>query len=239
MSSESDATLPRENPWISLLCNIVLPVIILNKLSAKMGAGPALVLALAFPLGYGGYDLYRRRKTNFFSILGILNTLITGGLALLGVTGMWFAIKEAAFPLLLGIFVFFSAGTAKPAVELLFLNPAVFHVDRLKEKIGERGAEGDFRRLLISSTRWLAGSFFLSAALNFVLATRIFLPLPDGLDEAARSVQLNEQIAQMHQWSFLVILVPSMVFLMAIFYVVIRRLKQLTGLGDDDLFKVG
>lgn len=237
--SANDVEIPRENPFVSLLCNIVLPVVILNKLSSKWGAGIALVVALAFPLGYGAWDLYRRRKTNFFSLLGLLNTLITGGLALLGVTGLWFAIKEAAFPFLLGVFVFFSAGTKKPAVEMLFLNPAVFQLDRLREKIRELNAETQFHRLLMLSTRWLAVSFFLSAGLNFALATRIFLPLPEGLDDAARSVQLNEQIAQMHQWSFLVILAPSMAFLMTIFYVVIRKLKQMTGLGDDDLFRVG
>lgn len=237
--SAKDTEIPREHPLLSLLCNIVAPVIILNKFSSKWGAAAALVVALAFPLGYGIWDYFKRRKTNFFSILGLLNTLITGGLALVGVTGMWFAVKEAAFPLLLGIFVFFSANTSKPAVEMLFLNPAVFQLDRLREKIGELKIEDQFHRLLMMSTRWLAVSFFLSAALNFILATRIFLPLPDGLDADARSIQLNEQIASMHQWSFLVILVPSMIFLMTIFYVVIRKLKQMTGLGDDDLFKVG
>ena len=36
----------------------------------------------------------------------------------------------------------------------------------------------------------------------------------------------------------LIQLIPFALVL-AIFYFVIRRLKQLTGLGDDDLFKVG
>lgn len=236
--SAKDETLPRENPWISLIANIVLPVVILNKLSETLGPAKALVLALAFPLAYGGWDLWRRKKVNFISLLGILNTLITGGLALLGVAGLWFAVKEAAFPLLLGIFIFASAGTSKPAIGLLLLNPNVFHLDRLQQRVKDLGAEGDFKALVISSTRWLAGSFFLSAVLNFVLASRIFLPIPQDLDEGARSIRLNEQIADMHQWSFLVILAPSMIFLMSIFYVVVRRLKQITGLRDDEIFRI-
>lgn len=242
--SENTSTLPdvktppQENTIVSLVCNIVLPVVILNKLSVKMGPGPALLLALAFPLGYGLWDWYRRRKTNVFSVLGLLNTLITGGLALIGIMGFWFAVKEAAFPLLIGLFVFFSSWTRKPAVQILFLNPAIFHVDRMTERIAQQGREIEFGKLLAAATRWLAASFFLSAALNFVLAMRIFTPLPDDLIGDARSIRLNEQIAEMHQWSAVVILVPSMIFLMAIFYLLIRKLKQLTGLGEDELFKI-
>lgn len=239
----SDAIEPKrrekpENTLISLACNILLPILILNKLTTRIGPGPALALALAFPLGYGAWDLYQRRKANPISILGLLNTLITGGLAWVGVTGFWFAVKEAAFPALVGVFVFVSAWTRKPAIEVLFLNPNLFHLDRMKEKIAERGQEDGFKNLLRTSTRWLAISFFLSAVLNFLLASRIFLPIADDMEAGLRSAQLNEQIAQMTQWSMLVILVPSMIFLMAILYFVIRRLKFITGLGDDELLKL-
>lgn len=230
-------TPPQENTLVSLLCNIVLPVVILNKLSTKLGPGPALLLALAFPLGYGAWDWWRRKKANVFSVLGLLNTLITGGLALIGIMGFWFAVKEAAFPLLIGLFVFVSAWTRKPAVQVLFLNPTLFHLDRMTDRIESEGRENEFRRLMSAATRWLAASFFLSAVLNFVLALRIFTPLPDDLIGDARSIRLNEQIAEMHQWSAVVILVPSMLFLMAIFYLLIRKLKTLTGLSEDELFK--
>ena len=97
---------PNENAFINLLVNIAIPVLILNKLSQKIGPTQALILAVAFPLTYGIYDLIRRKKWNAFSLLGLLNVSITGSLAVFGLGGVWFQIKEAAFPLLIGIFVF-------------------------------------------------------------------------------------------------------------------------------------
>lgn len=227
-----------ENTILNLLCNIVIPVLILNKLTARLGPGTALILALAFPLTYGAWDLIRRRKANPFSLLGMLNILITGGLAWIGINGFWFAVKEAAFPLLIGIFVLASSWSKKPAVAMLFVNPALFNMDRMNESLKQHGREKEFERLLQRATRWLACSFFLSAALNFILASRIFLPMADGLDAATISTQLNDQIATMTQWSMLVILLPSMVFLSAILYGLIVQVRKLTGLTDEEFMKV-
>ena len=113
----------KENAFLNLIFNIALPVFILNKLSKTIGPLNALILALAFPLAYGAYDLIKRKKVNAFSILGLLNVSLTGGLALMGLNGFWFAVKEAAFPALVGCFVLGSAFTKKPFIETLFLNP--------------------------------------------------------------------------------------------------------------------
>lgn len=238
MSNETKKTPGQENTILNLLFNIVIPVFILNKLTARLGPGPALLLALAFPLSYGAYDLIRRRKANPFSLLGLLNILITGGLAWIGINGFWFAVKEAAFPLLIGIFVLASSWGKKPAVAMLFVNPALFHMDRMNESLKQHGREKEFEQLLKRATRWLAGSFFLSATLNFLLAERIFLPMADNLDEAAKSVLLNDQIATMTQWSLLVILLPSMIFLSGILYGLIVKVRALTGLKDDEFMKI-
>lgn len=229
---------PRENPLISLACNILIPIFALKKLSEPLGPGWALIIALAFPLVYGGWDLIKTKKPNVMSILGLLNTLITGGLALVGVTGHWFAVKEAAFPLLIGLFVFFSATRKRSAIELLFLNPQLFRLERLQEAISVGNLEARFRHLMVNSTRWLAVSFFLSALLNLVLALAIFEPLPLELAELERQTRLNDQIASMTQWSMLVILLPSMAFLMTIFFVLVKKLKLLTGLSDDELLNL-
>lgn len=229
---------PRENALVSLAFNILIPVLALKKLTEPLGPATALIIALAFPLAYGGWDLLRTKKPNAMSILGLLNTLITGGLALIGVTGHWFAVKEAAFPLLIGLFVFFSATRKRSAIELLFLNPQLFRLERLQESVAAKNLEARFRGLMTSSTRWLAVSFFLSAALNLGLALMIFEPLPLELAEADRQSKLNEQIASMTQWSLLVILLPSMVFLMTIFFVLVKKLKGLTGLTDDELLNL-
>ena len=54
-----NANSKKENPLLSLLLNVVAPVAVLTLLSGEDRLGPAggLVVALAFPLGYGAYDL--------------------------------------------------------------------------------------------------------------------------------------------------------------------------------------
>lgn len=227
----------QENAFLNLICNIFLPIFILNKLTSSLGAVPALFLALAFPLGYGLWDLWRRKKTNMFSLLGLINIGVTGTFALSHLDGPWFSLKEAAFPLLIGTFVFFSAHTERPFVETLFLNANLFRMDLIRERIASLGRQPEFRQLLKTSTRWLSMSFLVSAALNFVLASRIFSSLPETLNEVERSEALNAQIAEMTKWSMMVILIPSVAFLMGIFYHLLKGLRRLTGLTDEELMK--
>ena len=70
------------NPFLNMLFNIFLPILILNKGTQVFGAVNALILALAFPLGFGAVDWWNRKKTNFFSLLGLINISLTGGFAL-------------------------------------------------------------------------------------------------------------------------------------------------------------
>ena len=79
-------TAPKENAFVSLLANIVVPALILTKgakLCARLfGAEPSaalvLVVALAFPTGYFVLDYLRRRELNWISAVGFAGTLLTG-----------------------------------------------------------------------------------------------------------------------------------------------------------------
>ncbi|WP_347356602.1 VC0807 family protein [Bdellovibrio sp.] len=228
---------PKENGLLNIIFNIVLPVLILNKLSKFIGPFWALILALAFPLGYGAYDLIKRKKFNAFSALGLLNVLLTGGLALLGLSGFWFAVKEAAFPALVGLFVVGSAFTKKPFIETLFLNPALMKVDLLEERLKENGKQKEFHDHMKKATIWLSLSFVFSAICNFVLARQIFTEIDPTLTADVQSTVLNEQIAKMTTWSMAIIMVPSMIFLLGIFWYLMRGIKQHSGLSTEELLK--
>ena len=60
----------KENLLLNLACNVAAPALILSKLSERLGAKTALVVALSFPLAYGIYDLIKRRNFNFLAALG-------------------------------------------------------------------------------------------------------------------------------------------------------------------------
>jgi hypothetical protein len=236
MPENKTAKKPEHN-WLSLIFNVVLPVVILHKLSERLGPTPALLLALSFPLGYGIYDFIQRKKVNPLSLLGFLNVTVTGGLAVLGMGGMWFSLKEAFFPLLIAFFVLGSAFTKKPFIKTVFFNPQLMDLDKIYGILTERSKEADFEQHLRTSTIFLSGSFFLSAVLNFTLALRVFTELDPTLTDTQKSLILNGQIATMTQWSFLVIMVPSLLCLIFILWYLLSGIKKLTSLKIDDFMK--
>jgi hypothetical protein len=231
-----DKPQPKENPLISILANVVLPVFILNKLSSQSPL-VALVIAMAFPLGYGGYSFIRNKKINFISVLGILNTLFTGGFAILKLDGIWFAVKEAGFPLLIGVFVLFSSFGKSPFLKLILLDSGALNTDDLYKAIKEKSVDLDFTKLVQRFTLYFSTSFFLSAFLNFVLALRIFKKIPKDITEIAQTEMLNQQIADMTWQGYVVIFIPSILVLFVTFFFFFRKLTALTGLPFEKLVK--
>lgn len=231
-----------ENPLLNLVFNIVLPVIILNQLSKRMGSsGPlvALIAALILPIGYGAFDYIKRKKRNYISLLGILNVAFTGGFALLKLDGLWFAVKEAFFPLIIGGAVYISNLMDKPLVQILFWNNNVFQIARIEERLRERHNQAKLGQLFKRATFLFSLSFFMSAFLNFVLAARIFTEIDDSLSELARSEILNQQIAQMTWQGYVVIALPMMVFVGLIMWFILRQLKNLSGLSLEEILPTG
>ncbi|TNG02820.1 MAG: MFS transporter, partial [Gammaproteobacteria bacterium] len=106
MKSETQSE-HKPRPLLDLVFSVVIPAFILMKLSGEAELGPvnALLLALAFPLGLGLYELIRFRKYNFISILGLVSVLLTGGIGLLELDAHWLAVKEAMIPGLIGSIV--------------------------------------------------------------------------------------------------------------------------------------
>ncbi len=235
--SENQKELKPENPFLNIIFNIVIPVFVLNKLSVQLGAAQALLLALAFPISYGLYDLWARKKVNWISVLGLFNVMTTGGFALLGVCGMWFALKEASLPTLLGLWVLGSAYTQNPVVDKMLLNPQIFKRDLVEEKLKSLGKMDDFKNLVKTSTLYFSFSFFLSGLLNFALATYVFAPIDSSLTQEQSAHVLNEQIAQMTSYSFVVIMIPSMVVLGLVLWHLLRGLSKITGLKFEEMMK--
>ena len=226
-----------ENGLKNILINVIIPILILNKLSSRIGPKPALLLAISLPLVYGLTDLIRKKKTNYFSILGLINISVTGSLAILRLDGMWFAVKEAAFPILIGIFVVISSWTENPFIKSLLLNPQLMHLDVIHNKLEERGEWLAFNQHLRVATRFLALTFIISAMVNFMLALQIFIPIDVALDESAHAIILNEQIAKMTMWAAAVIILPSMLMLSGILWYLLKGIRQTTGLLTDQILK--
>lgn len=224
--------------WMNLIIDIALPVIILNKLSPYLGEkGPlyALLIAISLPLGHGLFDFIKDRKINWISLLGLLNVLLTGGFALLKLKGIWFAVKEASFPALIGIFVFFSSFSKKPLFGFFLNQPGLFSMDLIQSRLDDLNRNKDYKDLIKRCTLLFSGTFFLSALLNFFLAISIFKDIPEELLEKEKADLLNSQIADMTWMGYVVIALPLMVITTSLFYYCLRSLAQLTQLSLNDL----
>lgn len=221
----------------NILFSILIPVIILNK-GKTFGFTPtqALIVALLFPICYGVYSSYKERKINFISILGLINVLFSGILTLLALDGMWFAIKEAFFPLLIGIFVFASSFTKNPFFKTIFLNPSVINLDQVNQKLDTPESKTAFEKIMVDDTRYLALSFLLSSVLNYGLSVYIFSPIDPATPLETKQEILNNQLSQMTLYSMLVIVVPSMIFVGTILFFSIKKISALTGLKLDQIF---
>ncbi|MGE0762173.1 MAG: VC0807 family protein [Bdellovibrionales bacterium] len=230
----------RENPMLSILINVILPVILLQQMGKRLGEqGPllALLAALALPIGYGLWDYARNHHKNYVSLFGIVSVAFTGGFALMRLEGIWFAVKEAAFPALMALGVAASALSRKPLMGTLFYNEQLLHLAKIEQRLNERSQNLAFSRLVRNSTFWLAGSFVLSSVLNYVLARRIFIDLDPSLAHDVRADMLNEQIAKMTGMGFVAIALPMMIFTGAVLYYFLSRLARLTALSFDEIVK--
>jgi hypothetical protein len=228
----------KENPFINLLANILLPVFILNKTALFPGDNKALIalgVALLFPIGYGLWDLIKNSKTNYFSILGLVNTLITGLFAVYTLDGIWFAIKEAALPACLGIGVYITSVKGRPFIKNLISTSGMFDMDLINSKSQELGSEPQIKDSFLRANKLFSISFFISAVLNFVLAIYIFVPITTETSTSDKAIMLNGQISQMTWAGMLVISVPMIFFLGYTFYRLIQDLQVHTGLTQDEI----
>lgn len=220
----TDAAKP--NPLLELTITLIIPALILMKLSGPedLGAASALVVALSFPLAWGVRDFWKHRKWNMFAVLGVVSTVLTGGIGLLALDTRWIAIKEAAVPGLIGLAVLGSTYTRYPLVKTILLNPAIIDTARLQERLEAHGATKDFEVRLLHATWMLSGTFFFSSAMNYFLATSIVV-------SPAGTTAFNEELGRLTLLSYPFIALPSMAMMVFVIYYLSRTTKKLTGLS--------
>jgi intracellular septation protein A len=220
----------KPRPMVDLIVSIAIPSFILMKLSGEKYLGPTggLIAALAFPLGWGIFELIKYRKFNFVALLGLLSVLLTGGIGLFELDNKWLAIKEAAIPAVIGIAVLVSTFTPYPLIKTLLFNPDVMDIEKIKQKLAEHNSTSIFEKRLMKATYLVACSFAFSATMNYILA-KWLVTSPAGTPE------FNEQLGQLTLYSYPMIALPSMVMLLGIFYYLWRTIRDLTGLKLADV----
>lgn len=224
----------KPNPLLEVGITILVPAIVLMQLSSeqRLGPMPALFLALAFPVSWGLWDAFRRRKLNWLAVLGVVSTLLTGGIGLLKLDAQWLAVKEAAVPGLIGLAVLASLATSKPLIRLLVFNDNIFDVERVRAALAARNNVVPFELKLRQGTLLLACTFFFSSVANYFLA-RWVVTSPAG------SEAFNQELGRLTLLSYPVIALPSMAMMIALLLWLAKGARQLTGLDLSDMLRTG
>ncbi len=242
MNSNTDNPSPAPTPtppknnlrdlFINLLFNIIIPTLILTKLSSNeyLGVQTALITALSFPIGYGLKDLIQQRKVNFFSVLGIVNVGLTGGIGLLELDPTWLAIKEATIPAIFGIATLLSLKTPYPIVRTFLFNDMILNIEKINNALDEHNQSANFDRAMLKAHYIVAGSFFLSSALNFILARIIVVSQPG-------TEAFNVELGKLTALSYPVIAIPSTIVLMFALWYLFHSIQKLTELELEDIVK--
>jgi hypothetical protein len=219
---------PRANPLLELAVTIVAPSVVLTSGAPYLGNTGTLLVALAFPLAWGLWDGLRRRRVNALSVVGLVSTLLTGGIGLLKLDADWLAIKEGAVSALIGVAVAVSAWTKRPLIHLLVFDAALLDDERIAKALTERGTADRFEARLRQATLWLAATFFFSAAANYALA-RWLVRSPAGTEA------FNAELGRLTLLSWPLIALPSMLMMGVLLWWLARSARQLTGLTLNDM----
>jgi len=231
----------KENPLISIILNIVIPVFILKKgnniltdvdfIFSINEQIVVLLVALSFPMIYFFIDLSLKKQANFISILGFVNVLLTGGIGVFGgmygLSRIWFILKEGLMPLIIGLVFLFTIKKGNPLMRTFIYNEAIFNTGVINNKLNEINKLSDFNKVLEKSSYLIVLAFFFSSIIQFVLASIIVTVDPGHID-------FNDQVGTMTWVSYFVVMIPSLLMFGISIYRMVMGIKELTGFKTED-----
>lgn len=235
----------------SLVVGIFLPAVVLNIASGpdnkpwQVGPAASVVLAISIPLTYGVFLFLKSKQISVLALAGMGSTLLTGVITCLawqsngGVDQSIFpllAAKEALLPIVLGFCVLLSHFSSAPLIRTIVFNSRLFDLARINEALAAQGTARECEAVLRTAAAVLAGAFFASGVILFVL-TLYFLGAIDVSALNARELYSKALSKQMF-WGAVATIVPFMIVVGGIIVWLRIRLERLTGLGKDELMTV-
>src|SRR5690606_32972590 len=111
-------------------------------------------------------------------------------------------------------------------------NDKVLKINKVDAALQEYGTHNAFEKTLTKASFMIAGSFFLSSILNYVLAKIILVSQPG-------TAEFNAQVGKMTALSYPVIALPMLVIMMGTLFYVFRSIRLLTHLTLEEIVNDG
>ncbi len=219
------------NP-VSVLVNIAIPVVILLTLSApdRLGALPALLLAIGIPAVWGIVELLRTRRIEPAALLGVISVILTGVIGVFELSTRLLAVKEAAIPIGFAILLVMSNSTRFPVVTMLA--DAVQRRERVRMEVERKGEQAAYRRHLQRSGNVWAAIMLLSGVLKFILATLV-------VTSKAGTEAFNHELARYELVQLPTTFTLSGVLILSLIWYIASGTSRITGLETADILRGG
>ena len=247
-------TKQKENPILSLCCNILIPVIILkngnkwikNFLIQYHGeewfyqnsmivdiSSIVFFIALICPVIYFFYDLLNRKNINLISILGFINILLTGGIGIFGakfgLSKNWFIFKEGMLPVIIGLVLIIMSKYRQNSFNNILLNEVLFDNDKIRNSIKE-DMQYEFEYIIRKAGYYLIGGFFISSIIQFTLASLIVVSSPG-------EPSFNKEVSTMTWVSYIAVLLITMLIIGKGYFGLISGIEKVTSLKKEEFLK--
>lgn len=227
-ASSAKANQYKPSVFWQVLLNFAIPIFILTKLSSKSELGPTkgFLLALAFPVGYELYSIYKRRKISLLSLSVIGGILITGAIGLLGLSEGWLAIRRSAIYFLIAV-TLLALQILKPQI-IKQIFGKVIDLDKIYSSSNDKQVIKQMDQIIRKTVYGLSALFFMVAAASYVL-TLVVIKSPTN------SESFNQEYAELRIISLVAITLPMILgFLAAVVYFSLK-LKKTTGLDLEHI----
>jgi hypothetical protein len=212
--------------WLEIGCTVIVPVLVLSFGTSWLGPTPALLVGLAFPLGFAVASAVRDGRPSALSALSVASVLLTGGIGLLQLDPKWFAVKEAAVPALFGLGVAATAPTRFAMVRVLL--DRLLDRARTAEALGRTGGAAAFDAAARRGTVELGLVTAASGAASWALAMWLVRSAPG-------TEAFTAELARYTGWSFGLVSLPTMAGSVVVLRRVLIRLEEAAGVPFDEL----
>lgn len=215
---------------VELACTVAIPaaVMVFGSSPDRLGPLGALLIGLAFPLGYAIVSVIREGRPSALAVIAVASVLLTGGIGLFELDAGWFAIKEALIPFLLGGLVCATAPTRYALVPVLL--ERVLDGERTRSALEARGRHAAFDRAARRATVEL-GVVTLASGVASYLAARALVVSTTGTEA------FTDEMGRYTMISFVVVGLPAMAASVWVLRRAFDALEAAAGLPLEDLIR--
>lgn len=223
------ATAPDQRwAWVEIVCTVVAPTAVLLGAGSWLGPKLALVVALAFPLVFSAASIAREGRPSSLGILSVVGVVVSGGIGLLELDPVWFAVKEAAIPLAFAGIIAGTVVTGAPLVGIVM--DRVLDPDRVGPALGEPSAAAGYTAAVRRATFELALVTAASGVASFLLA-RLMVGADPATDAFAR------ELGRYTGASFVAVTLPTMGASVWVVSRALRAVERAVGLPIEELVR--